>query len=263
MKNTFLIGRFLQGYAPAYRYKSRPTSEQHGLSQENLKASFARRSLRLRRLRKQHGLRLQLSGGATLLLLVLAFNLDIQPRVAGSLESLTQESVVVTEIIQTRQLVKPPPPPRPPVPVVVPDDEILQDDDLDLDASLDIGAPLVAAGPPPPAEEPVDDEPEREFFVVVEEMPEMVGGMAALSKDLVYPMAARRAGIEGMVVVQVLVDATGTPSRPEVTKAVHTILDEAAVEAVLKQRFKPGRQRGKAVPVMMAIPVRFRFMESV
>ena len=263
MKNTFLIGRFLQGYAPAYRYRSRLSTERHGLSSQDLKASFARRSLRLRRLRRLHSLGLRLSGVAALLLLVLAFNLDIRPREAASLEVLAQESVAVTEIIQTRQLVMPPPPPRPSIPVVVPDNEILEDDDLDLDASLDIGTPLLATAPPPPAEDPVNDEPEREFFMLVEEMPEMVGGYAALSGDLVYPMTARRAGIEGLVVVQVLIDATGTPSRPQVTSAVHDILDEAAVSAVVKQRFTPGRQRGKAVPVMMAIPVRFRLMDSV
>ncbi len=160
------------------------------------------------------------------------------------------------EIVQTLQEVKPPPPPRPPVPVAGPDDEILEDDDLDLDASLDIDEPLADLPPPPPPPQEEPDEPE--IFVIVEQMPELIGGVAQLIKDSKYPDLARKAGLEGTVVVQFIVGADGIPIEPQVVKSVAEILDNAAVEAVMKQRFRPGRQRGQPVPVRMAMPVKFR-----
>ena len=47
------------------------------------------------------------------------------------------------------------------------------------------------------------------FFVVVERMPEPIGGMQAIYDRVKYPEIARRAGIEGRVVLQFIVDETG------------------------------------------------------
>ena len=116
--------------------------------------------------------------------------------------------------------------------------------------------------PPPPEPEVEEEEPTVELFVVVEQMPEMIGGFAALLADLEYPALARQAGLEGMVVVYVIIDETGKPVSARVVKSVAEVLDKAALEAVLKQRFEPGRQRNRPVRVQMAIPVRFQLMEA-
>src|SRR5690625_6539257 len=103
---------------------------------------------------------------------------------------------------QTQQIEQPPPPPRPPVPIEVPNDEILEDDFLDLDATLDLAPPIAAAPPPPPpsaAEEAEAAEPE--IFVIVEEMPGLIGGLAAIQGNIRYPEIARTAGVEGRVAV--------------------------------------------------------------
>ncbi|MFV1979757.1 MAG: energy transducer TonB, partial [Rhodothermia bacterium] len=86
---------------------------------------------------------------------------------------------------------------------------------------------------------------------------EMIGGMQNLYKVLKYPEIARLAGMEGKVVIQLLIDENGVPSNPIVLRSAWQILNDAAKEALLKQRFKPGRQRGKAVRVQMAFPVTF------
>ncbi len=167
-----------------------------------------------------------------------------------------QEMVTIQDIIQTRQNPLPPPPPRPQIPVEVPNDVILEPDPLDFDAALNIDAPLPL--PPPPTASDPENEDEDEIFVIVEEMPTIVGGVAALSADLEYPAVARRAGLEGTSVIQVLVDRDGTASNPVVIRSASTLLDNAATEAILSQQFTPGRQRGKAVLVRIAIPVHFK-----
>ncbi len=162
-----------------------------------------------------------------------------------------QEVVEMEEVIQTKQIEKPPPPPRPPVPVEVPNDEIIEDQVIDLDAELNLDEPLDM--PPPPEEE--DDE---DFFVVVENMPELIGGLAALQKNIRYPEMARKAGIEGRVIVQFIVNEQGKVEDPRVIRGVGGGCDEEALRAVRKANFKPGRQRGKPVRVQYSLPVIFK-----
>ena len=118
-----------------------------------------------------------------------------------------QELVAMEEIQQTQQAVKPPPPPRPTLPVAVPDDEIMEDLELDLDLALDIDEELIVMGPPPVE----DDEPEteQELFMVVEQPPKIKGGLASLNAALEYPRVALQSGVEGNVVVQVIVNIDG------------------------------------------------------
>ncbi len=73
-----------------------------------------------------------------------------------------------------------------------------------------------------------------------------------------YPEIARRAGLEGTVMIHALVDAHGRVDRAEVIQGVHPLLDKAAQAAALRCRFTPGKQRLVAVPVWVAIPYRFR-----
>ena len=75
-----------------------------------------------------------------------------------------------------------------------------------------------------------------------------------------YPPLARARGIEGLVVVEAVVDQQGfiEASRLRVVESV-SMLDEAAVDALKKWRFKPGRDRhGDAVRVLVQVPIRFR-----
>ncbi|HEX9660472.1 MAG TPA: energy transducer TonB [Rhodothermales bacterium] len=173
------------------------------------------------------------------------------------------ESVVVQieEVEQTEQIKRPPPPPRPPVPVTVPDDTILEDEPLDIDAEIDIEAPLELPDlPPPPKQQEQEDE--SEIFIVVEEMPELIGGIASLYAVIEYPDLALRAGIEGTVVVQIVIEVDGAPTNPQIMKSGGSILDTAALDAIKKLRFKPGKQRGKPVRVRYAMPVRFKLTDA-
>ena len=199
----------------------------------------------------------------SLTLLIIGFRAPLYPSQDGFNVDLVQQEVVQMEdIVQTEQIMKPPPPPRPPQPVEVPNDEVLDEDfELDLDATLDIDEPMTDLPPPPPtpkAEEVVVEEPEPEIFVVVEQMPEIIGGTAKIYEVLEYPTLARQAGMEGLVVVQLVVNTQGNPMNLEIARSAGAILDEAALKAVNQLKFKPGLQRGQPVLVRMALPIRFR-----
>lgn len=101
-----------------------------------------------------------------------------------------------------------------------------------------------------------------DVFVVVEQMPEPIGGLTGIQERVVYPELARRAGIEGTVFVQFIVDEEGGTQDIEVVRGIGAGADEAAVHAVEQTHFTPGRQRGQEVKVRMSLPVRFRLPEG-
>ena len=109
----------------------------------------------------------------------------------------------------------------------------------------------------PPKEEIVVNE-EPVYFVAVEEMPEPIGGISGIQKRIVYPELAKRAGIEGKVLVLAFVDESGNVTKAEVIKGIGLGCNEAAINAILQTKFKPGIQRGKPVKVRVTIPVTFK-----
>lgn len=210
-------------------------------------------------LKRTYSIFVQVGMVLALLILIAAFRVNIQAENDFYIPDMEQETVQMEEVEQTRQEVKPPPPPRPPVPIEVPNDEELEDDVLDLDASLDLDEPLadLPPPPPPPSDEP-EPEPEPEIFVIVEEMPELIGGLASIQSRITYPEIAKKAGVEGRVFVQFVVDERGNVIDPVVTRGIGAGCDEEAIRAVREAKFKPGKQRGKAVSVKMSLPITFK-----
>ncbi|MFW6347538.1 MAG: TonB family protein, partial [Cyclonatronaceae bacterium] len=126
------------------------------------------------------------------------------------------------------------------------------------------GATTIQPSPQRPSagdENPQQDgsrEDEDEILTVVEEMPQMRGGQAALYEALEYPRRARIYNIEGRVIIQFVVDQQGNVSNIEVVRSVDDDLDEAAIEAMRNMTFSPGMQGGRPVRVRMVQPVIFR-----
>jgi protein TonB len=210
-------------------------------------------------LRRDYALLIELGMIAALAVLIVAFRIEWTNDSTLNVVQPEQERVTLEEIRQTHQMNQPPPPPRPPVPIEVPNEEVLEDENLDLDASLDLDEPLAEIAPPTaPPEEDVEEETEAEIFIVVEEMPELIGGIAALQKSISYPEIAKKAGVEGRVIVQFIVDEQGGVIDPVVVRGIGAGCDDEALRAVKLAHFKPGKQRGKAVRVRMSLPVTFR-----
>jgi periplasmic protein TonB len=188
-----------------------------------------------------------------LLIMILAFKFF--PRVEGEqmATEAAQELVDVEDVEITKQETAPPPPPKPPIPIEAPADDDLEDIEIE-DTEIDMEEVITA--PPPPVEE--EEEVTLDFFVAVEQMPEPIGGIAAIQKLIIYPEIAKRAGVQGRVYVKAFVDESGTVKKAEVIKGIGAGCDEAAVAAVMKTRFKPGKQRGKPVRVQVSIPILFK-----
>ena len=191
---------------------------------------------------------------AALLLLIFAFKYFPNFQNKEQKINVVQELVNVEDVVNTEQKTAPPPPPKPPIPIEAPSDEDLDDveiNDTELDVEEDVA-------PPPPPKEDKDDDVQLDFFVAVEEMPAPIGGIAAIQKSIIYPEIAKRAGVQGRVYIKAFVDETGTVKKAEVIKGIGAGCDEAAVAAVMKTKFKPGKQRGKPVRVQVSIPILFK-----
>lgn len=165
------------------------------------------------------------------------------------------------DIQQTQQETTPPPPP-PPVKEV----EVLNvvEDDVETETlqinSEDNDADTVVIAPPVQAEE----EEEEVVFVIVETMPEFPGGQQALfkylSENVKYPAIAQENGIQGRVICQFVVNKDGAIVDVEVVRSGgDPSLDKEALRVIKSMpKWKPGKQRGKAVRVKYTVPVNFR-----
>ena len=107
---------------------------------------------------------------------------------------------------------------------------------------------------------PAEEDP---VFEVVENMPEFAGGMGGLmqylSKNIKYPVEAQKAGIQGRVIMQVIIDKNGNVTNPKVTQPVDPLLDTEAIRVTASMpKWKPGTQRGMPVNVKYTFPIVFR-----
>lgn len=73
-----------------------------------------------------------------------------------------------------------------------------------------------------------------------------------------YPAALRRDLVEGEVVVEFEVDTQGRVVAARIVGGGHREFEQAALRAVLRWRFEPGRSGGRVVPFRMAVPISFR-----
>lgn len=149
-----------------------------------------------------------------------------------------------------------PPPPRPHVVFDAPEDEIVED--LDVDLGLDNELILKSSIEIPVSLLLEEDWDEEFVFVAVQQLPELIGGLASLRNEIQYPEMARRRGIEGRVFVQFIVNEQGKVEDPKVIRGIGGGCDEEVYNAVKKMRFRPGMQRGRTVRVQFTISVLFR-----
>lgn len=77
-----------------------------------------------------------------------------------------------------------------------------------------------------------------------------------------YPFEMRRAGIAGEVTVDFIVDSTGSVQNAYAIKSSQREFEAAAVQAVSKWKFKPGRKGGRAVNTHMQVPIVFTLNEE-
>ena len=171
-----------------------------------------------------------------------------------------EEIIPITEQEQPKQA--PPPPEAPKVEEVL---EIMDNDseveESTIQASDDTQAAVEVKYTPVEVEE--EEVEEQQIFQVVEEMPEFPGGMGEcmkfLGKNIKYPTISQENGVQGRVIVQFVVNRDGSIVDPVVVRGVDPYLDKEALRVIaMMPKWKPGKQRGKAVRVKYTVPVMFR-----
>ncbi|MEE0923316.1 MAG: energy transducer TonB [Paludibacteraceae bacterium] len=174
-------------------------------------------------------------------------------------EFLFEEEV---EIQQTTQETPPPPPPPAVQEVEVLNvvEDNVETESIEINTEDDKEEVVIAA----PVEAPEEEEEEEVIFVVVETMPEFPDGQQALfkflSENVKYPVIAQENGIQGRVICQFVVNKDGSIVDVEVVRSGgDPSLDKEAVRVIKSMpKWKPGKQRGKAVRVKYTVPVNFK-----
>ena len=142
--------------------------------------------------------------------------------------------------------------------------EIVEDDveveDIEINAEMDQNEVVEEYVAPEIEEEEVV---EQEIFQIVEEMPTFPGGEQKLleyvAKNVKYPQIARESGIKGRVFISFVVEPDGSVSNVKVLRGIGGGCDEEAMRVVKSMpKWKPGKQRGKAVRVSYMLPVNFQ-----
>jgi protein TonB len=73
-----------------------------------------------------------------------------------------------------------------------------------------------------------------------------------------YPEVARKARIEGVVILQAIIGKNGSVEDLHLVKSANVLLDAAAMEAVSRWRYAPATLNGFAVRVYLTVTVEFR-----
>lgn len=187
--------------------------------------------------------------GVVLVLSIIAFSLPRFTRDSNITLNTFDEVLDTFDIPPTQQFEAPPPPSRPSIPVASEDEDLAEDITI---AETELESFDWEAPPPPPNEGPTI------VFIPYDEPPYPVGGYATLMRNIRYPEIARRAGIEGTVIVQAFIDKKGWVAETLVLSGIpNTGLNESAVAAIKKTRFKPAKQRDIPVGVWFTIPITF------
>ncbi len=187
------------------------------------------------------------------------------------------------EEFQFVEFTPPPPPPPPPVPdepeklpeefdepiepLEIPEDAEISSDEPTNDLGIDIGDLASGDG----AGGFVMDIPKfgrRGKFSGDDEDPLGAGeGLEAPSPTLktqpLYPSALLKKGIGGKVLITAVVSTAGQVIKANIkTSSGHSELDNAAMQAVLKWKFKPGKKNGKDVQATCVIPYTFEVKKN-
>jgi protein TonB len=159
--------------------------------------------------------------------------------------------LIVEKIPLTEQIKRPPAPQRPTIPIPS------ENEDIPEDLTIDATEFDLSDIPNPPVAPEVDET--NYAFVEYDKEPVPIGGYGEITKRLIYPELALKAGMEAFVVVQVLINEQGTVEDVTIVKDSGTKagFEEEAIRAIKSLKWKPAMQRDRPVKVAVNVPVRF------
>lgn len=195
-----------------------------------------------------------------------AFSYSTKEKAVASLGEDTQV-VEVEDMVPITEETPPPPPEAPKIPVlsdqidIVEDDIKVDDNFMSLEDDASLGVEIMDY-----VEEVKEEVVEEEAipFQLVEEKPSFNGGDANefskwVNSKLQYPEIAKENGVQGRVTLQFTVNPDGSVSNVKVLRGVDSSLDKEAMRVVsMSPKWKPGKQRDRAVKVTYTFPVIFQ-----
>lgn len=195
-----------------------------------------------------------------------SFSYSTKEKAVASLGEDTQV-VEVEDMVPITEETPPPPPEAPKIPVlsdqidIVEDDIKVDDNFMSLEDDASLGVEIMDY-----VEEVKEEVVEEEAipFQLVEEKPSFNGGDANefskwVNSKLQYPEIAKENGVQGRVTLQFTVNPDGSVSNVKVLRGVDSSLDKEAVRVVsMSPKWKPGKQRDRAVKVTYTFPVIFQ-----
>ena len=241
----------------------------------------------------------RMTRGTILAILLLAFAAALPGIVSFIRDKVAEDETLNVEVtlseppsVDPKQEPPPPPPPvEPPparptiaftIPVVKKDEEVVEEvppptqeemkeveistktqEGSDDGVVAGLGDEPIEEAPPEIIKEVEPPKPTQEVFKVVEQMPSFPDGQAALlrylAQNIEYPTIAKENGVEGMVVVQFVVERDGSIAGANVVKGIGAGCDEEALRVVRSMpKWQPGKQRGQPVRVQFNLPIRFK-----
>ncbi|MCY4224667.1 MAG: energy transducer TonB [Bacteroidetes bacterium] len=98
-----------------------------------------------------------------------------------------------------------------------------------------------------------------QYYVLPNQMPQLIGGIANLMRYVHYPESARRSNFQGKVTVHFTVEENGDVVNLSVLNGPGDALNEEAIRVIRDHaKFIPGRKDGKNIPFVMSMPIIFR-----
>lgn len=110
----------------------------------------------------------------------------------------------------------------------------------------------------------IQEVPNEDFiYDVVEQMPEFPGGKLGLKKYIVdnlnYPKRVKKAGIEGKVYTECIIEKDGEVTNEKVFTGISNKLENEALKVIENMpNWIPGKHKGKSVRVKVTIPIEFK-----
>ncbi len=215
-------------------------------------------------LEKKKSIFLQIGLIIVLSITYMAFEWTTGENLENTLVQLISNQIDEEDMANTFQDNKPLPPPPAVVPEIldiveddvdIEDELIIEDTDIDEDTDIKI------------VEVDIDDDDEEDLpvdFYLSEDKPEFpFGGLDGIEpwivKNTTYPKIAKEMGITGKVYVGFIIGKDGIVTDVKVLRKVDPYLDKEAVRVIRSMpKWKPGKQRGKAVKVSFQVPIKFK-----
>jgi len=115
--------------------------------------------------------------------------------------------------------------------------------------------PGKGAGVPVPVPKVVPKPIDETYYVAVEQMPEPVGGMEGINEKI--NPSVKSSGVKGTVYILAFIDENGVVRKAILSKGIGGEADQAALNAIRRTRFHPGRKASVIVRVQMLMAVHF------